>query len=430
MSNLVLPGQYKLLSAKLVTHAGVEHEFSGFIPVLSIEESIESDCIRGSAEVMESMGYLENLPIRGEEDLILQIEDALGQENTYVMKIYKVSDVKISDTNDMLTYTIHFVSRSRYNASFRRIIEPFNDEISNIAKEVFEKYYPNGTSPIEIEKTEGIFRCVIPNYTPMQAMNFLASRAYSTDSPSCSFRFFETTNGHYFVSDEYLIKKALENPESIEEFSFSDALDKSGEEFISQMQNLIEIYNSDRVNTMGDLISGAYRSHVIEIDLIRGSVNLPGRSNKHSYNYTEKKSGYVSTSGRGADQDTHSPEFVEQYFTQENERRYIVIKDYADDDGQNQIRGDQYLPQIITNRIAYRHHLNNTILHAKANGRLDLNAGDLINVRIPEFNVSSSKGLNPQLSGYYMINTVTQNFVRDVHQTSLKLIKYDWSTQE
>jgi hypothetical protein len=52
----------------------------------------------------------------------------------------------------------------------------------------------------------------------------------------------------------------------------------------------------------------------------------------------------------------------------------------------------------------------------------------MINIKIPQFVASSKKGLNPQLSGYYMIDTVTHNFVRDVHTTALKLIKYDWNT--
>lgn len=429
MSDLVLPGQYKLLSATLITNSGVSHEFSGFIPAFTIEESIDSDSIRGSAEVYDNVGFLEDLPIRGEEELVIVVEDAVRQRLTYNMKIYKVTDVQINDVNDGLRYIIHFVSKARFEASFRRIIEPYNDKISTIAEQIFEKYYPEGSTDLLLEETKGTFRCVIPNYTPIQTMNFLASRAYSTTSPSCSFRFFETVHNHYFVSDEYLINRALENVEDIKEFSFSDALDKSGEEFMSQMQNLVEIKNSERVNTMVDLMSGSYRSHVIEIDLVRRTANLPGMSTKHSYNYMGAKQRYVSTSGRGAGEESHSREFIDQYFTQENERRYIVVKDYSGDSGEFQLRGDQFLPEIVSNRTAYRHHLNNTILHAKANGRLDLNAGDMINVRIPQFKAASNRDINPQLSGYYMISGVTQSFIRDIHQTSMKLIKYDWSVE-
>lgn len=423
------PGQYKLLSATLSSPAGGSIEFSGFMPVFKIEESINSDCIQGYGEVYDNVGHLENLPLRGEEDLVIQVEDVLKKKITYNLKIYKVTDVEINDTNDGLRYTIHFVSKSRFDASFRRIIEPFDDTIDKIAETVFKKYYPQGSSELLLESTEGKFRCIIPNYTPMQAMNFLASRAYSTNSPSCSFRFFETVNNHFFVSDEYLISRALENQQRIKTFGYSEALDKSGEEFEAQMSNIIELRNEDRVNTMADLISGAYRSHVIEIDIVKRRVNLPGISQENSYDYTQKSGTYVSTSGRGSAQSRHSSGFISSYFTQENERRYIVVKDYEDDSGELQIRGDQFLPEIVQNRTAYRHHLNNTVVTATINGRLDLNAGDMINIQVPQFNSSSQRGINRQLSGYYMIDTMVQNFTRDVHTTSFKLLKYDWSTE-
>jgi hypothetical protein len=429
MSDLVLPGQYKLLSATLRTNSGATHEFSGFMPTFTIEESIDTDSIRGSAEVYDNVGFLEDLPIRGEEELIIVVEDAVRQRLTYNMKIYKVTDVSINDVNDGLRYVIHFVSKSRFEASFQRITEPHNDEISTIARQIFERYYPEGSTPLISEGTEGIFRCVIPYYTPMQAMNFLANRAYSSTSPSCSFRFFETVHNHYFVSDEFLIRRALDNREDIKQFSFSEALNRSGEEFESQMQNLVEIQNSTRSNTMNDLISGAYTAHAIEIDLVRGTVNLPGIAPIYSYNYMDERDRYFSTSGRGVSQDRHSQEFIDSYFREDNARRYIVVRDYADDSGEFQIRGDQFLPEIVLNRTAYRHHLNNTTLYAKANGRLDLNAGDMIDVRIPQFNSFSNRGLNPQLSGHYLVSDMTHNFIRDIHTTSLKLLKYDWSTQ-
>ena len=442
MSEFILPGQYKLLSAELVSDSapsiqlgvsgqGSSNEYSGFIPVFIIEESINSDCMKGYAEIVDNIGFLEDLPMRGEEHLIFTIEDAMKNRRIYEMRIYKIVNVEINNANDGLRYEIHFVSKSRFNVSARRIIEPFEDKISNIASTIFNNYYnpPKDASDLVVEPTEGIFRCIIPNYTPPQTMNFLAQRAYSTSSPSCSFRFFETVHNHFFVSDEYLIKRALENVDDIKEFSYSDALDKSGEEYSEQMQNLITIKNEDRINTMKDLASGAYRSHVIEVDIVRRRVNLPTKSTRHSYNYENEKSKYVSTSGRGQDGDVHSPEFRNSYFTQENEKRYMVVRDYTHDSGEFQLRGDQFLPEIVTNRTAYRHHLNNTIVYATANGRLDLNAGSMINVKIPQFIASSQKGLNPQLSGYYMIDTLTHNFTRDVHTTALKLLKYDWNIE-
>jgi hypothetical protein len=429
MTEFVLPGHYKLIAATVITHAGIEIPFTGLIPVFSIEQSLDTDSIRGNATVIDNIGYLESIPLRGEETIIFEVEDALSKRTTYEMSIYKISDIEIKKTNDGLTYKIHFVSRSSFLAGFRRIIEPYNDKISNIVEQVFTKYYPEGSKELLLEETVGLFRCVIPNYTPMQSMNFLANRSYSTNSPSCSFRFFETTDNYFFVSDEYLIKRFLENKEAIKEFTYSDAIDKSGADFLAQMRNLIEIKNSDRINTIMDLTSGAYRSNVIEIDINKRQVTLPGKSNKHEYNYQEAKTRYMSSSGRGEGEDVHTPEFANEFFTTENEKRYIVIRDY-DDSGTLQLRGDQFIPEIATNRLAYRQHLNTTTIFAKAHGRLDLNVGDVINLKVSNFSIGDKSEYNKQLSGYYLINNLIHTFTRDIHETSLKIVKYDWDTAE
>jgi hypothetical protein len=431
MNELVLPGYYKLVSAVLTTYAGKSLEISGLIPVFSIEESINKDSIRGSATIIDATNLLDDLPLRGEETLKLVIEDALKQKNEYTFRIYKVDDVAISATNDTLTYRIHFVSASSFDAMFRRIIEPFDDKISAIAEQIFARYYPGVSKDLVLEETVGLFRCVIPNYTAPQTMNFLANRAFSTQSPSCSFRFFETAENYFFASDEYLIGRFLENKDLIKEFIFSDAIEKSGEQFIAQMQNIIELENAERVNTVTDLISGSYRSKVIEIDLTRRRVTMPAKSEENEYIYENERDKYrITASQNSTDSEVHTQQFVQDYFTEENERRYIIVKDYSED-GTSQLRGEQFLPEIVANRTAYRSHLGNTPVRAKINGRFDLSAGDVINLKIPDFGLASGKqDLNKRLSGYYFVEAVTHVFERDIHSTLLHLLKYDWETTE
>lgn len=427
----IIPGHYKLLSAVVTTRTGKQIDIVSLMPVFSIEESVNKDSIRGFATIHDNIGLIEDLPLRGEEILTIEIEDALKNKISHEFGIYKVSDVEIKNTNDGLIYKIFFMSQYSYEAMFFRFIQSFNDSISNIAQFIFRSSYP-GQKDFLIEPTTGIFRCVMPNYTPMQALNFLAQRAYSTSSPSSSFRFFETLQSYYFVTDEYLIRRALENIDSIKEFTYSDAIEKTGSSLVSQMQNLIEIKNSDRVNTVDDILSGAYRSRTIEIDINYRKVTLPEKTTENEYDYQKEKSKYVTMAGSfgGAEgQERHSDEFASSYFTVENEKRYIVVKDW-DEGNSGQIRGDQFIPEIVMNRTAYRHHLNSTVVHAKANGRLDLNAGNIINLKIPEFKSTAATELNKQLSGYYMISDLTHYFERDNHQTIMKLVKYDWGTEE
>jgi hypothetical protein len=420
--DFVFPGHYKTISILLTSYDGTKQvDMSNLIFSYTIEESINNDSIRGTAEVMDNTGLADNFPIRGEETLVITVEDALKKKRVYEMAVYKVSDVVIKDTNDGLRYKLHFVTKSRFDAGSRRIIRPFENLISDIAEIIFSSYY-TGNKELLVEETEGSFRCVIPNYTPMQAMNFLASRAYSTKSPSCSFRFFETADNFYFVSDEFLINRALENQELIKEFTYSDAISNTGDKFVSRMQNLIRIENSDRVNTPIDLYSGAYKSNVIEIDFVKKTVE------DVRFDYETEKNKFVTVLNNKETRDVHTDLFKQNYFTEENERRYLLFKDYSSiGDIPGQLRAEQHLSEITNRRISYRHHLNNTVVYAVAQGRLDLMAGDIIRLVIPEFSSAVDKVENKILSGVYLVSDCTNIFNMELHETQLKLLKYDWN---
>lgn len=439
MNQRVVAGHFELVSANLISYSGISQPLDGVMTEFNIEESINMDSLRGSAKLIDKIGILQNLPIRGEETLELVIKDVLGIERSYTMSVYKVSNVNITTTNDGVTYRIHFVSKSRFKASFRRIIGSYNTNISSIAEDIYEKYYADNENEKQLilEDTFGIFKCVIPNYTPMQAMNFLASRAYSLKSPSCSFRFFETYDNYHFISDEQLIRNGTENADDIKQLVYSEAIDKSGEkDLVGQLQNIIKLSHNDHVNSLSDLLAGAYRSHTIEVDLIRRSVTLPEKKRSRSWSYLDRSSNYVSTSGKRSqelneDAEPHSKQFIEDFYTEESQKRYLVIKDYEQDYQSRQVKGNQHLPEIAMNRTAYRHALMGTALDMSINGRFDINAGDIVQLNIPNFvfTPGTKEGLNNQLSGNYLVYQVVHSFSFDVHTVGLKVVKYDWDTE-
>jgi len=440
MSDRVIAGHFELVSATLISYSGTIRQAldAGIMYEFYIEESINADSLRGSAKLHDKIGILEKLPIRGEETLELVIKDILGIERTYLMSVYKVTNVNVTTTNDGYSYTIHFVSKSRFNASFRRITKAYNDTNTNIVKDIYDKYYKDNDNKKELisEDTFGTGKIIIPNYTPMQAMNFLASKSYSRNSASSSFRFFETYNNYYFISDEQLIRNATANPDNIQEFIFSEALDKSGQKDLNvELQNIMKMSYTDRINSLSDLLAGAYRSHTIEIDLIQKTVTLPTKGGGRSWK-KNNTSNYVSVSGKKTNilnqsQEPHTQEFIDKFYTEENQRRYLVVKDYVQGYQSRQINTNQHLPEIAMNRTAYRHALMNTALDITINGRFDVNAGDIIKVIVPPFIFApgDQEGLNNQLSGNYLVYGLVHSFIFDVHTIGLKIVKYDWDTE-
>ena len=427
MDQYLLPGYYKLITASITQYGSRSAtDISGIVHKIIIEESIENDSMRGHLSIIDAVGLLETLPLRGEERLVIEVEDILKQKKIYDLYVYKIDNVTAKNTNDALSYDMHFVSYMRWNAGRSKIIAPFSRSIKDTVEQIFKTYYTPFTKEIFVDSTDGNFECVIPNYTPIQAMKFLASRAYNSISPSCSFRFFENSEAFYFVPDEYLIADAIAN-DNIKEFTFLPAIDKTGIDLESQLRNLIELKNTDRINTVNDLYSGAYKSNPIVIDFVNRTVT----DNRYSYQDSKNEFVKLNTKSKVID-DVHSDGFIDYTFTDENERRFLIYKDYQSlGDLPSSIKSEQFLPKIISRRLSYRHMLYRNTVYAKAYGRLDLKAGDIIKLVVTEFSASNDGAeTRSQLSGNYILHDCTHVFDKETYETSMMLTKFDWSKDE
>lgn len=412
-------------------------DITNMITEILIHQSLEMTNFRGYLQIFDTIGLLEDFPLRGEEHIYMElISEDLKTEKKLNLQIFKIDNINVKEGNDGVSYKIHFVSRLSFLASLKRIIEPYEQTIDTIAKSVFSKYFsplgkpksslPYGTLkyPLESEKTksfyvqptEGIFRCIIPDYTPSEAMYFLFSRAYSSESPSCSFRFFETLDAYYFVTDEFLIEKTND----AKRLTYNVFVDKSPAAYSEHITNLTNLEYARRVDIQNDVYSGGYRNVAYEIDFLKKRVQ------KREYTF-DKNEKYTKTDKRNA-QHIHSDEFLNTVFTPQNQRRFMIFKDYSSvGDLPGQIRGEEFLSEIASNRTAYQHHLQNTMLNATIDGRLDLAPGDLIFLDIHEFTAADTKKRNPQIYGNYLIQSTSHVIQHDRLTTALQLVKFDWN---
>lgn len=427
----LVPGYYKLISASLILFGTTKRiDISNVIHKIVIEESIANDSIRGYISVGDGVGLLETTPLRGEERLIIEVEDILKVKKTFDLFVYQIDNISTKDANDMLLYDMTFCSYMRWNAGTKKIIDSFDRSIRETAEEIFKRYYSPFTKEFKTSSTDGTFQCVMPNYTPIQALNFLASRAYNNISPSSSFRFFENSEAFYFVPDEWLVAEAIVN-DNIKEFTYVQYpvsmemnVKNPTYDLEVQLRNIITLSNTDRINTLDDLHSGAYKNNPIVIDFVNRTVT------DNRYSYQENKTDFASlNSGNKNIRDTHSNEFIDYTFTDENERKFLVFKDYQSmGDLKTNIRDEQYLPQIISNRLTYRYMLYRNTVYVTVYGRLDLKAGDVLNLVIPEISAYSDKenAKFSQLSGTYLVHDCTHTFDKDIYQISMMLTKFDW----
>jgi len=460
--NFVSPTYYNL------QRATIRSEFSGLgefditllIPSITFVSSIESETMYGSAKIIDSVGLLDGTdsrpPLRGEEQIIFEIADSkiinengginnIIPDNLYrfVGYVYKIDNVETKEINDSMSYDIHFVSYQSFKAGTYKITRAFIDKpVSSIVETIFKDYYRNndtlGYIPSQdrkdlfLEQTQGVYRCTIPKMRSEEAMDFLSKRSYSNLSPSCLFRFFENSRGYHYVTDEELYRLADADETRKFTFTYGDAIPNALDYFDSQLNNLEVLGSPKRVNSFDDIYNGAYNNKVYEIDILSRRLNLLDNTNQ--YKYFEERDRYLSKGKFQQFVDRHSNNFIDSIHrgSEDVQKSWLVIQNYTEGEksGENAMQAETFYAEIISNRQAYKKHIESITINARGPGRLDVTAGDIVTLDIKQLRFAdNSESLEPNkhLSGEYIVKSVVHLMDKEEMYNEYVLIKREWS---
>lgn len=452
------PTGYTLERAHLIPFSEWENDsfepedISNFIYYFTFTQSLDNAAYSGSINVLDNQGMLEFFPLRGEERIKLKL--VTSDTNTTIdldLFVHDVNAIKPQDDTKGSAYTLSVVSYTSFLAAKRKVIEGFKLPASLMVRDIVNKYYDsiatgeatdtnNQVFPyavkrhpfvkhenksIYIQPTVGIMETVIPNLTPAKAIKFIAGRSWSGDEQaSQSFRFFETWDAYNFVTDEFLVEANKDSPHKLHYTPGTGSQEPTEmENQIQRIENM-QIISTGRT-TSGAIDTGAYRLKVMEIDLVRGVVNNKNYDYLQDANFRDM-AGEVDTEKKNL---PHTKDYIEDTFTEENSKDFIVYKNYSGTgDLPGPLRGDAFFPEIIQRRVAYSNHLNTVVLGLQLKGRADLRPGHVCDIDIQALNASPDVKLSPQLSGRYLIKSVTHEFDMGTLKTSMQVAKFDWSS--
>jgi hypothetical protein len=459
MEQIYNPGICDISKAELTPYDnsnGRSFDITALITSVTISQSIYSPSISGSLSVIDNIGLLERIPLRGEETLDLKLK-SYDIQTTREIKgiIYKIDNVVPIESGNGLSYTLHFLSKHTFDANINYFIKSFkNMEGSDIALNIFKKYYSSISESNDVnkeylpedskkyklkkdsnldvqryfylQKTHGKISAIIPRLAPSEAIGFITERSFSDKDLSSAFRFFETYDGYYFVTDEWLLEKAR-GQNSIKSFDYVQYLNKDPADANVTVNTIESFSNPKRVDFSSEMIQGSYNNTVFEVDLLRH------KANRKDFSYLGKDGligRFKTMTGASATSaiDIHSEKFIRDKFTTENAKRFMVIRDYTQkvsDSGLS--RDNTFYTEMSAFRNMYTRHLNATKVTIGMRGRLDLNAGEVININVREFDSAGQPKRNRQLSGRYLIQTVLHNIDKGVISTVCQICKYDYS---
>ena len=276
------PGDFEVQSIFLTSPSFKDPEkivdLSAVWTEINLFEDIYSPAISGDFTVVSSGGFVEGIPIIGEETLEIHMsvagaktppmpypgphsadEPVTKSVNPLIIgkyRIYKNDPPQpLAKVDGNFSYKFYFVSEEMvtnmkikvqkaypttmsFGAAYPQMSSPnSSDEITidQITRSLFYDCFigtkkPANQNPTSknflVEPTTGTVSYVIPNWTPFQALNFLAGRAVSVNyrASGSNFVFYETLRGYRFVSIETLQAggfRGYKLEEDLNEVSFS-----------------------------------------------------------------------------------------------------------------------------------------------------------------------------------------------------------------
>jgi len=448
------PSAGDILSAVVTNYSGSKQEdMAGRILGFEIRQNMKQMGYSGNITVLDTIGFIDAFPLRSEETIQMKLKsfDTNAEFNIKV-RVFKIDNFVVSESGNGVLYTIHFVSDISFQASTRRITKAYQSSINDIAKKIFDTYfsklgdvdyldskdksrtleYATARHTISaepdrsffIQPTYNINKCIIPNMTPTDAMGLLQTQAYQPETPSNSFKFFETLDNFYFATDEYFIKTAQRK--DLVDLFYSPSSNADGRDPSDQINRVEELNVVSRgIDTASDIFSGSYRNRITEIDFLRRKV-------VHNIFDYSKDANYIDMSGntRKLSDNPHTEAFRNDMFTDENAKDFLVYKDFQQPgDIPGSLHTDRHISQIASNRLSYDLHLNATKVQCQLKGRLDIMPGMIVNLDVQNMDGVNTLSKHTNLSGKYLVvGTIhARSKESNTLNTALELAKFDWS---
>lgn len=244
--------QFKIKQVSIMTKGGAI-DVSAVFAEINIFDCLFTPMMSGNILMIDSVGLSRALNFDGSEAILIEIEKS---ENFLQFKksfrIYKQTDRRnVNQSTE--TYILHFVDDEFFFSIQQRVNQSYESTYSDIIRKILSTHLQiEGKDKATIEDSLGIRKVVIPNLSPLDAIEWCTRRSLDIRN-SPSFVFFSNIFGFNYVSLSTLLIK-----DSILEINFDP-------KNISQKDPLMEMSSARSFEVISQNDS---------IDKIKNGVNV------------------------------------------------------------------------------------------------------------------------------------------------------------
>lgn len=440
---LQLPGEVEIINLALVSFAQSKYvNLQDYLSELNIYESIFNPVLSGTLTLSDSRNLVQEFAFVGDEYLIMTIKTP-GLDVDYsiskAFKLYGLQNKSYVNDGSTLLYQLNFSSIEQFNDLANPIYRSFEGKPEDIITQIFVDYLQadrnvtiEGEIPTEIKspltilsESDNTINFVSPGWTPVQCINWIASKTLPKNNKAANFLFWETTKGFYFGSMDSI----YENPEAITtgEYVFSQSYINSlkSDERSKSMFAIKSLRIDKTYDQLENNMSGYLSNRLIDVDLYNKkyeNVDYDHGANFKNYSHSVQQNPVP----------LFSADIVRNPLAY-TEINYKHSKLYD----QNESNFDTNTKHIFGNRRSNMLELQNFSMEVVIPGRTDIEVGTIINIKMPKKTPGAltSEDKNDYkddmlYSGYYLITSMNHKINLKTHYITMTVVRDSFASKE
>jgi len=429
------PGQVEIDSIYLVSFTkGTFTNLKDYLVEIVIYESIFNPFVTGELLISDSRNLIREMNLIGEEFLQVSIRTpTFGSDLsiTKAFRVYSIDKKNYVKDGDTILYKMQFTSIETFIDLSNPIYKAFSGNPHQIVGNIFKDYllsdrvlkggdidFPAVNSLTVFGESSNILKFVSPGWSPVQCINWIASKSVPVNNKAANYLFWETTKGFYFGNIGEAIRR--QEASSIGTYNYSMSLvnnlseeDRNNNLFMYSIRSLEVETTFDQLKNMD---AGYVSNRLIDVDLLTKSYENVDYDHGANFNlYDHMQNGEAK------------PLFETQInrnpltYKVLNYKHKSLYTDYNDN-------FDTKIKNIFGNRRANLIELENFQMRLTIPGRTDIEVGRTININLPKNQpgaLQNPVGYQPDeiYSGYYLITSIAHKINPRTHFITMNVTK-------
>ena len=386
--------EYSIESVVITSATGVEKEIKDLVTGVSFFESLYSPYIKCELAIVDAANLIETIPIIGQEKVKVVIKDLTI--NKTIKRDFYVSSIQnyVKGNVQASMYVLKLITPEYMLSGLSTVSQAFNGPISDIVTKIVKNELKS-TTP-NIEKSNGDYKVIIPNWGAYQAIDWLTKRA--TSSNGYPFAFYETVkDGITFESYETIFKKPVFN--KYVHRSSSNAKDDAEQK--GAMLNTALQYDIDNMSNTGkNIMRGSFCQVMHVVDHANRTYKPVTYDYLKDFKKKERldKFPYITDQFKVENKPLNEHDAIHTLGIKNPLAFGANLNNYNNEIEFAKLEGEPFLSQIGLIKISLT-----------VKGRMDLSVGKIIEFEVERnrpTSIGTSKNSNEYLSGKYIVQNI------------------------